>query len=245
LTRHAIDTEVAAVPTHILNRILPVAAITAGLLLGAPAAQAADGKKKKTVTATIALGDKRPATIKAKARKAKPKASASAAKPKKPKAKTSQLAPCSNTDVMPTPETVEVVREAILCLHNQIRSQKGLPLLKDNAKLRKAAIGHSSAMVNQGYFDHTSPDGGTFVDRILDARYAKSNDAWSLGENLAWGTGELSTATGIMDSWMASSGHKANILKKAYREVGIGIRIGVPSDEGVGATVTADFGVKL
>jgi uncharacterized protein YkwD len=245
LTRHAIDTEVAAVPTHILNRILPVAAITAGLLLGAPAAQAADGKKKKTVTATIALGDKRPATLKAKARKAKPKASASAAKPKKPKAKTSQVAPCTGVDVMPTPETVEVVREAILCLHNQIRSQKGLPLLKDNAKLRKAAIGHSSAMVNQGYFDHTSPDGGTFVDRILDARYAKSNDAWSLGENLAWGTGELSTATGIMDSWMASSGHKANILKKAYREVGIGIRIGVPSDEGVGATVTADFGVKL
>ena len=129
-------------PTHkLLNRILPVAAITAGLLLGAPAAQAADGRKKKTVTATIALGDKRPATIKAKARKAKPKAKASAAavKPKKkrkPKAKTSQLAPCTNTDVMPTPETVDVVRQALLCLHNQVRIQKGLPLLKDNAKLR-------------------------------------------------------------------------------------------------------------
>ena len=47
---------------HLLNRILPVAAITAGLLLAAPAAQADDGKKKKPVTATIALGDKRPAT---------------------------------------------------------------------------------------------------------------------------------------------------------------------------------------
>ena len=239
-------------PTHkLLNRILPVAAITAGLLLGAPAAQAADGKKRKTVTATIALGDKRPATIKAKARKAKPKkakASAAAVKPKKKKstkARTSQLAPCTNTDVMPTPETVEVVRDAILCLHNQIRSQKGLPLLRENSKLRKAADGHSSAMVNEGYFDHTSPDGGTFVDRIIGARYARSNDAWSLGENLAWGTGELSTASGIMDSWMNSSGHKANIVKKAYREVGIGIRLGVPSDEGVGATVTADFGVKL
>jgi uncharacterized protein YkwD len=237
------------VPTHkLLNRILPVAAITAGLLLGAPAAQAADGKKKKTVTATIALGDKRPATIKAKSRRAKPKATASAVKPKpkrKTKARTSQLTPCTNVDVMPTPETIEVVRDAILCLHNQIRSQKGLPLLKDNAKLRKAANGHSSAMVGEGYFDHTSPDGDTFVDRILDARYAKSDDAWSLGENLAWGTGELSTASGLMDAWMNSSGHKANILKKAYREVGIGIRLGVPSDAGVGATVTADFGVKL
>ena len=48
-----------------------------------------------------------------------------------------------------------------------------------------------------------------------------------------------------MNSWMASPGHKANILKRAYREVGIGIRLGVPSDGTVGATYTADFGVKL
>ena len=100
-------------------------------------------------------------------------------------------------------------------------------------------------MVNEGYFDHTSPSGNTFVDRILSARYAKRNDAWALGENLAWGTGDLSTPAGIMQAWMNSAGHKENILKKAYREVGIGIRLGVPSDNGVGATITADFGAKL
>jgi uncharacterized protein YkwD len=231
------------VTTHtLLNRILPVAAVAAGLLIAAPGAQADDGDKKKPVTAKIALGDKRPAAIKAKAKR-KTTAKASAFKPKK--AKAAQLTPCTNTDVMPTPETVEVVRAALLCLHNQIRAQKGLPLLKENAKLRKAALGHSSAMVNQGYFDHTSPDGGTFVDRVIGAGYAKRNDGWTLGENLAWGTGELSTANGLMNAWMNSAGHKANILKKAYREVGIGIRLGVPSDEAVGATVTADFGVKL
>jgi len=83
------------------------------------------------------------------------------------------------------------------------------------------------------------------VDRILAAGYAKRNDGWSLGENLAWGTGDLSTAQGVMNAWMNSAGHKANILKKSYREVGIGIRLGVPTDETVGATITADFGVKL
>jgi uncharacterized protein YkwD len=234
------------VTTHtFLNRIVPVAAVAAGLLVAAGSAQADDGPKKKPVTAKIALGDKRTA-VKVKVKAKKRNATASAVKPKKAKkARVAQVTSCANTDVMPAPETVEVVRAAILCLHNQIRSQKGLPLLKDNAKLRKAAVGHSSAMVSQGYFDHTSPDGATFVDRILDARYAKSNDAWSLGENLAWGTGELSTANGLMNAWMNSSGHKANILKKAYREVGIGIRLGVPTDEAVGATVTADFGVKL
>jgi uncharacterized protein YkwD len=219
--------------TKTLTRFLPVAAITAGLLVASPAADAAGKKKTKTVTATIALGDKRPVTTHATA---KPKA--------KVKAKIAQIT-CANTDVTPTAETLEAVRAAILCLHNQIRAGKGLPLLKDNAKLRKAAIGHSSTMVSQGFFDHTSPDGDTFVDRIIGAGYTKKNEGWTLGENLAWGTGDLSTAQGVMNAWMASAGHKANILKKAYREVGVGIRLGVPSDEGVGATITADFGVKL
>jgi uncharacterized protein YkwD len=147
--------------------------------------------------------------------------------------------------VLPSAENLEVVRAAILCLHNQIRAENDLPTLKDNSKLRKAALAHSSSMVNGGFFDHTSPSGDTFVDRILSAKYAKRNDGWTLGENLAWGTGDLSTPAGIMQAWMNSPGHKANIMKKAYREVGIGIRLGVPSDSGVGATITADFGVKL
>ena len=154
-------------------------------------------------------------------------------------------APCTNTDLVPTAQNVELVRAAILCLHNQVRAQLALPALKDNPKLRKAALGQSNNMVDTGYFDHTSPNGDTFVDRILDAGYAKRNDGWSLGENLAWGTGDLSTPQGVMNAWMNSAGHKANIVKKAYKELGIGIRIGVPTDNGVGATITADFGTKL
>jgi uncharacterized protein YkwD len=100
-------------------------------------------------------------------------------------------------------------------------------------------------MVARGYFDHTAPGGATFVDRILAARYVKPADGWTLGENLAWGTGDLSSPAGVMNSWMNSPDHKANILKRAYREVGVGIRLGVPSDATVGATYTLDFGVKL
>jgi uncharacterized protein YkwD len=213
--------EVAAVPSSkILTRILPVAAVVAGLLVAAPAADA--GKKKSTtVKAKIALGDKRPVRARAAA------------------------APCQNTDLLPSSENLELVRAAILCLHNQIRAEKGLPTLRDNSKLRKAAVSHSAAMVSGGYFDHTSPSGDTFVDRIIGSGYAKRNDGWTIGENLAWGTGDLSTASGVMQAWMNSAGHKANIVKRAYREVGIGIRLGVPNDNGVGATITADFGVKL
>jgi uncharacterized protein YkwD len=99
-------------------------------------------------------------------------------------------------------------------------------------------------MVSAGFFDHTSPDGDSFEDRILGAGYAKPYDAWSIGENLAWGTGELSTPQAMMNAWMASAGHKRNILKKAYKEAGIAVRLGVPSDPAVGATVTVDFGAK-
>lgn len=204
-----------------LTKKIIAAVVATGLLVAAPAAQAKTHRKDTKVKATVALGSKK--TVKAKA----------------------AAVPCTNTDVMPTAQNLELVRAAILCLHNQIRVSAGLPTLKDNAKLRKAALGQSNDMVVNGYFDHTSLDGDTFVDRIIGAGYAKRNDGWTLGENLAWGTGDLSTAQGFMDAWMNSAGHKANILKKAYREVGIGIRLGVPSDNGVGATVTADFGVKL
>jgi uncharacterized protein YkwD len=206
---------------------IAVAFVAAGLLIASPA-EAKSHKRDTTVKATVALGSKKPVKAKSSAVKAKTAA-----------------VPCTNTDVMPTAQNIEIVRAAILCLHNQIRVSAGLSTLKDNVKLRKAALGQSNDMVVNGYFDHTSLDGDTFVDRIISAGYAKKTDGWSLGENLAWGTGDLSTAQGVMDAWMNSAGHKANILKKAYREVGIGIRLGVPSDNGVGATITADFGVKL
>jgi uncharacterized protein YkwD len=150
---------------------------------------------------------------------------------------------CDNTDVMPAPGNEAVVRAAILCLHNQIRAGRGLPLLRENAKLRRAAAGHSADMVTRRFFDHTAPGGTTFVQRIFAARYASNRVAWSLGENLAWGTGTLATPREIMNAWMNSPGHRANVVKRSYREIGIGIRLGTPTAGGDGATYTADFGV--
>ena len=205
---------------HPIRRTAALTLLCAGLLVPAATSHAGPAKgvarAATPVTAHIALGNARAAQQ-----------------------------DCENADASPAEAGESAVRAAILCLHNQIRAQHGLPLLKENGRLGKAASGHSSEMVSGGYFDHTTPDGATFVDRILKAGYVKRTDGWTLGENLAWGTGDLSTPAGVMNSWMASPGHKANILKRAYREVGIGIRLGVPSDGTVGATYTTDFGVKL
>jgi uncharacterized protein YkwD len=151
---------------------------------------------------------------------------------------------CANADVVPNAGNLDSVRLAIVCLHNQIRGQNGLPLLKGNSRLRRAAEGHSAEMVRAGYFEHTSPSGADMVDRILGAGYVRDDQGWLLGENLEWGTGSLSTARGALDAWMKSPGHRANVLKRGYRHLGVGIALGTPGGDADGVTITVDFGAR-
>ena len=163
-----------------------------------------------------------------------------------PAAGNAKRARCAGTALTPTAGNLAAVRTAVLCLHNRERAARGLPPLKENAKLRAAAESHSSDMVRRTFFDHDAPGGGgDMVDRILGTGYA-DGAAWSLGENIAWGTGELATAGQIQRAWMESPGHKTNILRRQFREIGIGIALGAPVNAGgqSGATYTADFGVR-
>jgi uncharacterized protein YkwD len=152
---------------------------------------------------------------------------------------------CANVSVAPTAANLELVRAAVLCLHNRERTARRLPKLTEHAALRAAAEGHSAHMVGARFFSHDGPDGSDMADRILGAGYARGQ-GWSLGENIAWGTGPLATAAGIHRAWMRSPGHKANILRRQFREIGIGIALGAPVSGGGndGATYTADFGVR-
>jgi uncharacterized protein YkwD len=161
------------------------------------------------------------------------------------KAKASQG--CANTDVRPSRGNLELVRDAILCLHNRERASRGLPRLKENPKLRRAAERHSDNMVGASFFDHTSPGGSTMVSRVRRTGYTSGARSWALGENIAWGSGRLATAAQIHRSWMGSSGHRANILQRSFREIGIGIETGLPvrlSAAQSGATYTTDFGFR-
>jgi uncharacterized protein YkwD len=171
---------------------------------------------------------------------------APAAAQARPAAKVSQDG-CANADLVPTRANLELVRDAVLCLHNRERARHGLPRLRENPKLRRAAEGHSESMVDQRYFDHTSPSGSTMVSRIRKTGYTRRARAWALGENIAWGSGGLATAAQIHRSWMSSAGHRANILQRSFREIGIGIEAGLPvrlSAAQSGATYTTDFGFR-
>jgi uncharacterized protein YkwD len=91
--------------------------------------------------------------------------------------------PCADAELEASGSNLRRIRAAVVCLHNQIRAQYHLPLLRENRRLRRAALGHSRDMVTGDYFEHTTPAGTTTVDRILRSGYARKAEGWVLGEN--------------------------------------------------------------
>ena len=153
-------------------------------------------------------------------------------------------ADCANEDLRPSSENRGAVRTAVLCLINQERSSRGLARLRANAKLREAAEKHSANMSQNNFFDHVSPGGTTPLERVKAAGYLAGADSWAVGENIAWGEQQLSTPREIMRAWMDSAGHRANILNRRFRHVGIGVAVGAPVSGQGGATYTTAFGKK-
>jgi uncharacterized protein YkwD len=103
---------------------------------------------------------------------------------------------------------------------NAIRRAHGLRPFKLSAELSRAAIAHAESMATKGYFSHDSADGSSF-DRRLAHYYAKANQC-RLGENIIWASGGAGSGM-LIRAWMASHGHRENILTPAFREIGIGI----------------------
>lgn len=88
------------------------------------------------------------------------------------------------------------------------------PDLAWNAALAQAAVVHSDDMVAGNFFSHTGSNGSTVGTRVTAAGYA-----WrGVGENIAAGQG---TVKEVVDGWMKSDGHCANLMNAAYRDIGV------------------------
>ncbi len=162
-------------------------------------------------------------------------------------ASASAATPCAGANLTPSSENVSQLRSATLCLLNRQRVRRGMKRLTESPGLRKAAQNYSQAMVAQSFFDHVSPGGSTLLSRVrTGTAYLHDVGSWALGENIAWGTGELATPAQTMKGWMESPGHRRNILNRRFRHVGIGIALGAPVDEQgqAAATYTTDFGYR-
>lgn len=148
---------------------------------------------------------------------------------------------CSASHAEVRAAAIRRARNATLCLLNRVRARHGLRPFQLNRMLSRAARRHSRDMVRHRYFAHNSRDGRSPFDRMRATRYVPRNASWWLGENIAWGSGTLSQPAKIVRAWMHSPPHRANILSRRFRDIGIGIAVGAPLG-GKGATYTTDFG---
>jgi uncharacterized protein YkwD len=140
----------------------------------------------------------------------------------------------------------ELERQTALAI-NDVRREHGLVPLRLNPALVSAARGHSLSMAEHGYFGHESLDGSAFWKRIRPVYPPLPGRYWATGENLVWASPRLS-AKAAVDMWLKRPAHRKNLLRAAWREVGLGGMRAVAAPgvyDGLDVTIlTADFGVR-
>ncbi|MCB2297672.1 CAP domain-containing protein [Clostridium tagluense] len=146
-----------------------------------------------------------PAPVKTAPTKATPAPAATPVKPAPTKAPTATNLTENNK-----------LEKEVVTLVNQERAKQGLAPLKDNSQLSNVARTKSEDMVANNYFSHTSPTYGSPFDMMK--KFGITYNA--AGENIAMGQ---QTAASVMNGWMNSPGHKANILSANFTEIGVGV----------------------
>ena len=132
-----------------------------------------------------------------------------------------QVTPPATTPPTVTPPTttpgapVAQIEEEVIALVNQERSRSGLPALTYNSDLANVARTKSADMAQNNYFSHNSPTYGSPFDMLQTFGIPFT----AAGENIAKGQ---TTAQEVMNAWMNSSGHAANILNSNFSEIGVG-----------------------
>ena len=148
---------------------------------------------------------------------------------KAPSAKPTTPAPTQSADAPVTVSAEAAAEAAVLKLVNEQRAIVGCSPVAANSALTTLAENFSTQMADQDFFDHTDPSGATPWDRAEKLGITNLG-----GENIARGQAD---AAAVMDAWMNSPGHKANILNCDFKTLGVGVHLGTG-----GPWWTQDFG---
>lgn len=125
-------------------------------------------------------------------------------------------------------KSINLTSNGVIDITNKYRILNGeLPPLVENSKLNFSAEKKLQDMFVKGYFEHVSPDGVGVGDLGTQVAY----EYILIGENLALGNFKDDQA--LVDAWMASPGHKANILNKRYTEIGVAVSKGIYNGKSV------------
>ena len=155
-------------------------------------------------------------------------------------------AKCRHAKEKPGDLTLGQLEEAVECLVNRRRKQRGRSSLKEKTAVSLAAARHSRKMLATGCFDHICSGEPDLTERLHSTSYLPCNCTWGAGENLAWGRAKLGRPTAIVKAWMKSKKHRANILTGDFEHVGVGAARGRPGNaaQESSATYTMVFGFR-
>ncbi len=127
------------------------------------------------------------------------------------------VAACSDTGGLGPGPAVDVEVTRFVELMNDHRASVGCPELSWNGEVAAVAQVHSQDMVDRAFFSHTNPDGASPFDRLTAASISYSRAA----ENIARGH---PTAEAVLNAWLGSAGHRANIENCQLSQHGVGLR---------------------
>jgi uncharacterized protein YkwD len=127
--------------------------------------------------------------------------------------------------------------EKIIYWTNYYREQDGKKDLSQNTKLTAAALEKVNDMFVREYFEHISPTGESAADLVI----AEGYNYRIVGENLA--LGDFKNEKDLVDAWMASPGHRENILKTDYQEIGVASKLSIYKERLTWISVQ-EFGTK-
>jgi uncharacterized protein YkwD len=154
---------------------------------------------------------------------------------------------CRDVNLRPSATDEPAVAAATLCLIDQVRRGYHLHSLRANGTLAAVAAAQLTSMVRRNYFADVRPSGQTPMSLVAATSYRTHTASFSVGENLAWGTGKDATPAHILVEWMASPPHRALILTGEFRDAGVAVTPAVPSvvsPNPHGATYAIEFGVR-
>jgi uncharacterized protein YkwD len=144
---------------------------------------------------------------------------------------------CPNQDQRDSPTALQ--EREMRCMTDFARQRAGLVGLVDSTQLDRSAEDKSRDILRCGEFSHTAC-GRSFTFWIQRVGYIPAQ-CWRVGENIAWGSGELGSVGAIFRAWIHSPEHLANILGR-YTQIGIGVEVGRLEGHGDAHVWTQDFG---
>jgi uncharacterized protein YkwD len=136
-------------------------------------------------------------------------------------------------------------RQAVVCLVNKMRRHHGRRGLHVRGALNESGKRHSSYMRRHSCFSHQCPGERNLIGRVEATSYLPCGCSWRLGENIARGTRTAGTPAAIVRAWMHSPPHRAEILDRRLRDVGVGVVWGRRGNRHARmGNYTADFGYR-